>query len=65
MARNEFVVDLTDNRICEPNITRSGNVVSVELKTEHSKVELVMDMADFAALVAESSLILNKKKGVA
>ena len=65
MARNEIVVNLTDSRDFEPNITRSGNVVSVELKTEHSKVELVMDMADFAALVAESSLILNKKKGVA
>ena len=65
MARHEFTMDLTDSKKCDPDITKSGNVISAVINTEHSKIELVMDAADFAEFIAQGSLILNKRKGAA
>lgn len=60
--RNEFTLDLTDSKQFAPDIAKSGNIITVELKTEYSKVELVMDACDFEALINQGCLTLNKKK---
>lgn len=66
MARNEIVVDLTDSREFEPNIDRSGNVYGVEVKTEYSKAELVLDEWQFDLLrQAINQQVSKKRQGVA
>lgn len=56
-----FELDLTDSKRFETDITKSGNVVSVNIVTEHGKVELVLDMCDFVELMAQGDLMANKK----
>ena len=65
MARRETSTDFRDSKQFDISITKSGNVVSLEITTESSKEEWVLDMADFVALIAEGSLISNKKRGAA
>lgn len=66
MARNEIVIDLTDSREFEPNVDRSGNVYGVEVKTEYSKAELVLDEWAFEKLLdAMLQVAPRKRQGVA
>ena len=66
MARNEIVIDLTDSREFDVNITRSGNVFSVEIKTEHSKEEKILDEWQFDLLrEAFNQQVPKKRQGAA
>jgi len=58
MTKTEL--DLTESKDFEQSITRSGNSITVIIETEDGKLELVLSMADFADLIADGALILNK-----
>jgi len=58
MTKTEL--DLTESKDFEQSITHSGNSITVMIETENSKLELVLSMADFADLIADGALILNK-----
>jgi len=58
MTKTEL--DLTESKEFEQSITHSGNSITVMIETENAKLELVLSMADFADLIADGALILNK-----
>ena len=53
-------LDFTECKELEQSITRSGSNITVIIRNEHSRLELSIDMADFADLIADGVLILNK-----
>ena len=63
MTRTEL--DLTESKDFEQSITRSGKSITLIIETEDTKLELVLSMADFADLIADGGLILNKNMEVA
>ncbi|CQR74133.1 hypothetical protein SOV_22600 [Sporomusa ovata DSM 2662] len=63
MTKTEL--DLTESKDFEQSITRSGKSITVIIETEDAKLELVLSMADFADLIADGFLILNKNLEVA
>lgn len=59
MTRTE--IDLTDSAQFDVDITKSGNVVTIEMTTNSGKGALVLDMCDFIELVREGCLMVNRK----
>ncbi|MBP2635520.1 MAG: hypothetical protein H6Q72_1427 [Firmicutes bacterium] len=53
-------LDFTECKDFEQSITRSGSNITVIIRNEHSRLELAIDMAEFADLIADGALILNK-----
>lgn len=63
MTRIEL--DLTESKVFEQSIIQCNGKVAVSILTENTKLELYLDIADFADLIADGALILNKSKEAA
>ncbi|WP_373325672.1 hypothetical protein [Sporomusa paucivorans] len=63
MTKTEL--DLTESKEFEQSITRSGDTVTMMVRTENTILEMALDIADFADLIADGALILNKNKEAA
>ena len=58
-------IDVTESKIYEQSIIKCNDKVAVSITTENTKLVLFLDSANFADLIVDGALILNKNEGAA